>query len=57
MVVDVKAIEPLPKPVTIAAIKKEPKLKAMVLVNNSRLSVQPVTAEEWKLVCKMGGLK
>ena len=57
MVVDVKAVEPLPKPVTLAAIKAEPKLKAMVLVNNTRLSVQPVTADEWKIVCKMGGLK
>ena len=57
VVVDVKAVEPLPKPVTLAAIKAEPKLKDMALVNNSRLSVQPVTAEEWKLVCKMGGLK
>ena len=57
VVVDVKAVKPLPKPVTLDAIKAEPKLKAMVLVNNSRLSVQPVTAEEWKLVCKMGGLE
>jgi predicted RNA-binding protein with PUA-like domain len=57
VVVDVKAGEPLSKPVTLDAIKTEPKLKAMVLVNNSRLSVQPVTADEWKLVCKMGGLK
>ncbi len=57
MVVDVKAIEPVKQPVTLSAIKAEPKLKSMVLVNNSRLSVQPVTAEEWKLVCKMGGLK
>ena len=56
VVVDVKAIAPLPKPVTIDAIKAEPKLKAMVLINNSRLSVQPVTAVEWKTVCKMGGL-
>ena len=55
--VDVKAVAPLPKPVTLAAIKAEPKLKDMVLVEISRLSVQPVTAEEWKLVCKMGGLK
>jgi len=37
-------------------IKANPKLSAMVLVNNSRLSVQPVTADEWKEVCKMGGL-
>jgi len=55
--VDVKAVEALPKPVTIAAVKAEPKLKAMVLINNTRLSVQPVTADEWKTVCKMGGLK
>jgi predicted RNA-binding protein with PUA-like domain len=55
VVVDVNAVAPLPKPVTLDAIKMQPKLKAMVLVNNTRLSVQPVTAEEWKLVCKMGG--
>ena len=50
------AVEPLPKPVTLAAIKAEAKLKDMALVKYSRLSVQPVSAEEWKLVCKMGGL-
>ena len=55
VVVDVKALEPMPKPVSIDAIKIEPKLKAMVLINNTRLSVQPVTADEWKIVCKMGG--
>ena len=49
VVVDVKAIEPLPKPVTLDAIKAEPRLKAMVLVNNTRLSVQPVTDAEWKI--------
>ena len=54
--VDVKAVRPLPRPVTLDAIKAEPGLKGMVLVNNSRLSVQPVTAEEWALVCRMGGL-
>ncbi len=57
VVVDVRAIEPLPKPISIDVIKTEPKLKAMILINNTRLSVQPVTAEEWKIVCKMGGLK
>jgi predicted RNA-binding protein with PUA-like domain len=57
VVVDVRAIEALSRPVTLEAIKAEPKLKAMVLVNNTRLSVQPVTADEWKLVRKMGGLK
>ena len=56
VVVDVKAVEALPKLVTIDAIKAEPKLKAMVLINNSRLSVQPVTDIEWNIVCKMGGL-
>jgi predicted RNA-binding protein with PUA-like domain len=54
--VDVKAIAPMPKAVTIAACRAEPRLKGMVLVNNTRLSVQPVTAEEWKAVCKMGGM-
>ena len=54
--VDVKAIAPIPKPVTLATCRTEPKLKDMVLVNNTRLSVQPVTAAEWKIVCKMGGV-
>jgi predicted RNA-binding protein with PUA-like domain len=57
VVVDVRALDAMPKPVTLAAIKGEQKLKAMVLVNNSRLSVQPVSADEWKIVCKMGGLR
>jgi len=57
VVVDVKAVKPLPKPVTLAAIKAAPRLKDMALVKYSRLSVQPVTASEWTLVCRMGGLK
>jgi predicted RNA-binding protein with PUA-like domain len=57
VVVDVKAAEPMPKPVTLAAIKAEPRLKDMALLKQSRLSVQPVTAEEWKTICKMGGMK
>ena len=56
VVVDVKAVEPLQKPVTLAEAKAEPRLKAMALVNNMRLSVQPVTADEWITVRKMGGL-
>jgi predicted RNA-binding protein with PUA-like domain len=56
VVVDVKAVAPLPRPVTLAHIKAEPRLKDMALVKLSRLSVQPVTAAEWKLVCKMGGM-
>ncbi|MGB9042157.1 MAG: EVE domain-containing protein [Pseudolabrys sp.] len=51
------ADKPLPKPVTLAAVKAEPKLKEMALVKYGRLSVQPVTDAEWKLVCKIGGLK
>jgi predicted RNA-binding protein with PUA-like domain len=57
VVVDLKAVEPVPRPVTLADIKAEPKLKDMALVKYSRLSVQPVTAEEWKQVCGMGGVK
>jgi len=56
VVVQVKALEPMKKPVTLEAIKAEPKLKEMALLKYSRLSVQPVTAEEWKIVCKMGGM-
>jgi predicted RNA-binding protein with PUA-like domain len=54
--VTVKALEPLPKPVTLAAVKAEPRLKEMALVKYSRLSVQPVTPAEWKIVCAMGGM-
>jgi predicted RNA-binding protein with PUA-like domain len=55
--VDVAALAPIPDPVSLAAIKEEPRLAQMALVKNSRLSVQPVTDEEWALVCAMGGLK
>lgn len=54
--VDVEAVKAVPNPVTLAEIKGTPALEDMILVNNSRLSVQPVTPKEWKLVCKMGGL-
>jgi predicted RNA-binding protein with PUA-like domain len=55
--VDVKAVEALPKPVTLAETKAEPRLKEMALNKYSRLSVQPVTAAEWKIVCHMAGKK
>ncbi|HMN36754.1 MAG TPA: EVE domain-containing protein [Hyphomicrobium sp.] len=55
--VDVMAVADMPKPVTLQAVKDNPKLAKMVLVNNSRLSVQPVAADEWKEICRMGGLK
>ena len=55
--IDVKAVEPLPKPVTLAQVKADKQLKTMALAKYPRLSVQPVTADEWKIVCKMGGVK
>ena len=54
--VDIKAIESMPNPVSLEMIKADPRLADMVLVKNSRLSVQPVRDEEWKIVCEMGGL-
>ena len=54
--VDIRAVKPLERPVTLDEIKGEPRLAEMILVKNSRLSVQPVTAEEWKIVCAMGGV-
>lgn len=53
--VDIRAVAPFPRPVTLDACKAEPRLATMVLVVNSRLSVQPVTAQEWAVVCEMGG--
>jgi predicted RNA-binding protein with PUA-like domain len=52
----VKALRELRKPVTLAEIKAAPKLQNMVLVKNSRLSVQPVAPAEWKIICAMGGI-
>jgi len=52
----VKAVKALPTPVTLADIKANKKLAEMVLVKNSRLSVQPVTEAEWAEICRMGGL-
>jgi predicted RNA-binding protein with PUA-like domain len=54
--VDVKAVAPLKSPVTLAAAKADPLLANMVLVKNSRLSVQPVTPEEWARIAHLGGL-
>ncbi|SDG20688.1 EVE domain-containing protein [Pelagibacterium luteolum] len=55
--VDIEAVKPFEKPVTLDEIKTVPELEAMVLVNNSRLSVQPVSDAEWAVICKMGGVK
>jgi predicted RNA-binding protein with PUA-like domain len=54
--VDVRAVKPFKNPVTLEAIKADPRLKDMVLVNNSRLSVQPVAAQEWKIISAEGGV-
>lgn len=54
--VDIKAVQALPKPVTLDMCRADPRLADMVLVNNSRLSVQPVSDDEWRIICEMGGL-
>ncbi|GAA6165527.1 EVE domain-containing protein [Pelagimonas sp. KU-00592-HH] len=54
--VDIKAVEPVPNPVSLDMIKADPRLTEMVLVKNSRLSVQPVSEAEWQIICDMGGL-
>jgi predicted RNA-binding protein with PUA-like domain len=53
--VSVRAIAPFPRPVTLAEIKETQDLEQMILVRNSRLSVQPVTETEWKIICDMAG--
>ena len=52
--VDIRAVKPLNIPVTLEQIKSDPRLTEMVLVKNSRLSVQAVTAEEWTIICGLG---
>ncbi|MEM7694471.1 MAG: EVE domain-containing protein [Pseudomonadota bacterium] len=55
--VDVAAVKPLKEPVTLAMVKETPALAEMMLVKNSRLSVQPVTEEEWQTILKMAKTK
>ena len=52
--VDIRAVRPLKRPVSLEEIKAEPRLADMVLVKNSRLSVQPVTDAEWAMICELG---
>jgi predicted RNA-binding protein with PUA-like domain len=54
--VDIKAVRPLAMPVTLEMIKLEAELAEMVLVKNSRLSVQPVSETEWTHICALGGI-
>jgi predicted RNA-binding protein with PUA-like domain len=55
--VDMKAVRPMPKPVTLMAIKADPGLAGLALVRQSRLSVSPVSKQHWDQICRMGGLK
>jgi predicted RNA-binding protein with PUA-like domain len=55
--VDMKAVKPVPKPVTLAAIKATAALADMALVRQSRLSVAPIKPDEWKILCDMGELR
>ena len=54
--VDMRAVAPMPKPVTLAAIKAEPALEGLALIRQSRLSVMPVSAAHWQMICRMGGM-
>ncbi|MBL8670544.1 MAG: EVE domain-containing protein [Alphaproteobacteria bacterium] len=56
VMVDVTTVAPMPKPVTLAAIKADPALADIWLVKHSRLSVMPIDAAAWKRICKMGGM-
>ena len=55
--VDFKAVKPVKTPVTLAQIKQEPALEEMALIRNSRLSVQQVTSDEWRVVCVLAGIE
>lgn len=55
--VDVKPIKPMPKPVTLEQIKADPRLQELALIRQSRLSVVPIDAKSWKVICGLGGLK
>ena len=54
--VDIKAVKKVPKPVTLAMVKADPRFTEMALIKYMRLSVQPVTDEEWKILCAIGGV-
>ncbi|GLR66312.1 ubiquinol-cytochrome c reductase [Acidocella aquatica] len=55
--VDMQAVQPLPRPVSLATIKSDPRFKDLALVRLSRLSVAPVSAEHWAALCELGGVK
>lgn len=55
--VDIKAVAPVATPVTLDMVKADPRLSEMALIRNSRLSVQPVSVEEWRIICEMAGVE
>ncbi|WP_415184846.1 EVE domain-containing protein [Phaeovulum sp.] len=55
--VHIRAVRPLARSVTLAEVKNDPRLKEMALVKSMRLSVQPVTEEEWRMICELGGVE
>jgi predicted RNA-binding protein with PUA-like domain len=55
--VDMQAVAPMPKPVTLVAVKADPRFADLALVRQSRLSVMPVSAPHWSAICRMGGWK
>lgn len=54
--VDIRALRPLARPVSLTMVKSDPRLAKMALVTCSRLSVQPVTEDEWRIICELGGV-
>ena len=54
--VDMQAVKPLKTPVTLAAVKLDPRFHDLALLRQSRLSVGPVSAEHWAMLCEMGGV-
>jgi predicted RNA-binding protein with PUA-like domain len=55
--VDMEAVKPVPRPVTLAAMKADPKLEGLSLLRLSRLSVAPISAEHWRYICTLGGVR
>jgi predicted RNA-binding protein with PUA-like domain len=55
--VDMQALQPVPNPVSLATIKADPRLSDLALVRLSRLSVAPVSAAHWHIICELGGIK
>ena len=55
--VDMRAVRPVPAPVTLAALKADPRFAEFLLIRQSRLSVMPVSDDHWAMICALGGVK